>query len=881
MTKIMILNRATVLYKSTQGISMHKKFSFVVAKAQALVKPRYSRLLRRIKTGHISLAFKVFGPSFAIRAFWKTPLATHTWHDVEMRLKWLDRNAPSYIAEFVTLSATHTKDSTTLLGLAQSSLSDTHLRPLMALVDGAPPKYIQERIIGSQTFAAAYLGTQILLEDAETARIANRYIIGLLKGSRKSYELYLDSISFCPHAIGKKQQFKSGFTAPKNHRLLILENAKTPRDFSYLMRDAKHVTVIDMNDLYGKTCFTEIKERGVKTINVEHVRTRITRFSTDYHQLHEDTKNAATHIMHYLDNCLDQTTDLFGNARGSLTLDLADKIFFESLKVRALSKLIADENFDHIVVANQSDASHAFYGVLSCVDALRNDPRVEFVSTARNMTQRLRAHTTIRAATTPPKPVKMELEPESSSFIQRDLTRKARTLASKMSRLPDSKKDRVAVITCHNPAYNSSTAASMLALSKTHQVSGIFPRGSVGAFFADDATKTTLQHITPITISSNMLPNLSELSRWLQYHTQDAAQSISDLDVRAVVTAFTGQIVRNSLLPDVANFASQSAWLSKLKAEGQLPKLAIVTPIRDARNNVFCDAFRDFDTPSLALEPHGLNGNYCRYSKISTDYYGVISQYFRGTAQSDFGIPENRCHIIGSPRIIAKKDYDPASAQIEARKDLEGIGALTFDRNQSYVSFFCQPTQWEHMAKVWSNILRATRDLNVTVLLKTHPEESISRTQRYMALAEQFGSADRVVHVETHPDTVIKASDLVLTGYSAAALDAATLQKPVLCVTADNASYPVDQHTIVHTKLCGTVDGLRSELESLLNDPNERSKQASAFLKAEPQFVSGPDDLLRDLVTKLIKTPPTEALRAPNTLPKNLFLDAPFTPFSV
>ena len=57
--------------------------------------------------------------------------------------------------------------------------------------------------------------------------------------------------------------------------------------------------------------------------------------------------------------------------------------------------------------------------------------------------------------------------------------------------------------------------------------------------------------------------------------------------------------------------------------------------------------------------------------------------------------------------------------------------------------------------------------------------------------------ADLVVNVEGDAALAIALGDLVLTAYSAAAIDAAIRQRPVVCVTDGDVDYPVDLPAIV------------------------------------------------------------------------------------
>lgn len=320
--------------------------------------------------------------------------------------------------------------------------------------------------------------------------------------------------------------------------------------------------------------------------------------------------------------------------------------------------------------------------------------------------------------------------------------------------------------------------------------------------------------------------------------------------------------------------------MARLKAENRLPRLVLVIPQRNPRLGLLAEEARAQGIPSLALEPHGINGNYCRYAKVAMDYYGVISGYFHATADSAFGIATDRCRVLGSPRIIAPAHHHPRAAQEAARTALTAALPAGFAEGTLYAAFFCQPSDWAHVSRVWDAILRATEGLGIHILLKPHPEEQPARITRYLDQARHSAAAERVTLLAANATQVIEASDLVLTGYSAAAIDAAVRQVPVFCVTADGQNYPIDQHIIVHSTLSNGAKALRAELTAWL-DTRQTAPHQTSFLRAEPQFATSPDARLRAFVRDILDLPTEAALRPEVERPQSLFLDGPFRVFTV
>lgn len=284
----------------------------------------------------------------------------------------------------------------------------------------------------------------------------------------------------------------------------------------------------------------------------------------------------------------------------------------------------------------------------------------------------------------------------------------------------------------------------------------------------------------------------------------------------------------------------------------------------------------------MALEAHGLNASYCRYTQVGTDRYGVVSTYFRDEASRGFGIPSERVDVIGSPRLRAPADYDVVTRRTTARAAVAEASGVTFAGGDILVPFFTQPSNWHQISEVWKIILSSVRDLQgVRLLLQPHPEEGPARLSGYQAIAEELGMTDRVTTVDASAIEVIEAADLVLACYSATIVEAALYRKPVFAVKDGDGDYPLNQNEVVGAPMFRDAESLRQGISAFLADPAPFHKQAEDFLAREPQLITGPEPRLVEVVDAMLSRPASENLRPPEDLPKHLFIDGPHRVFDV
>ncbi|SEB83420.1 hypothetical protein SAMN05216452_3356 [Nitratireductor aquibiodomus] len=871
--------RAIILLKQAS----HQATLFKLLKAR--ISAGIAKARRRAMTAQFRLVEMLFGPSAAADFFWRSPTTRKLWGDVELRADRLAKRSQDAVDHFTRLGFMKTQDPMVLICLARNVHCRAGLAQCLRTADLSEGSRLDQTIRGSMSYAAAFVGAAgLLLDDASAKRIADLVLDKHVRLDLQFHQI-IDSLgshlTVPPTDSSLRGLLESGMRKPCKHRLIIADELSDRPAIAQLFTGAEKITVIGLRDTFGKTDFQEYTDyAGDAEITVEHIRSRITRFSRPYLDLHEATRIAAERIT---DGLLEENGLLDEHNRASVELEISDHLFFGNLRTEAVRTLLESEEFDHIVVACQAKSSNGmFLQNLSAVDPLLKDPRVEFISIARSLHARTIFTNNLEAMLQPPRemPTAMLWGPSPSKFIA-DSDARASVAARRAAGFPKSGTKRILILTANNPAYNAATADYAVTLAAEYDVTiGLAGRDARPILSAITAIGKEAPNVN-VVLLPNVDRQLPQLNKHLRRHLLSLAAEPGNLALAHFIRVNAHQTAEQVIAPALLQHKVFDAWFSRLSADEELPDLIVLAPPRNPRVAAFARLARRHGIPSLSLEAHGLNGNYCRYINIDTDFYGVISGYFKKTAERGFNIPLERTFVVGSPRIKAPEDHDLASARAAARELLRDTFDIDCSAYKSCISFFCQPSSWAHVKLVWSNILNACAVLDVLILLKPHPEETPSRVAAYLRLAKEFGMTERVIVVETDPKTAIVASDMMLTGYSTAAIEAAVLGVPVTCVTDGDADYPVDQHEIVNCQFVRSSEALRSIIIELTENPQAYAARSQRFLANEPQFVEGPDRNLKSLVAHIFSLPPEEALREEKTLSRSLFPKGPHQTFSI
>lgn len=862
----------------------------VVSRISGFRSARELRRLRRIERRQ--------GMEAAHQALWLRLAARRGWSAVQNRILVLAAENPAAIEGLAAAGLRLSSDPLALVGMAQHPLSAPALARVLAEERAAPLPDLAARMSARADYAAAFLvATALTGDDAamDHARARIPDVVG------EPFLQFVESFGQRPVAAAAEIEpllrglRHSGLRGHKRHRLVIAENFQDPDSFLPLLCGADQVTLLGLDDTFGKAVFADYQSYpGVGEIVVEHIRSRITRFSPQYVEIHARTRDAAIELAALVDSVpgLVPAGDL-----PHIELAIADHLFFQLLRLRAVEELLTDPDFDHIVVATRNHVPASGYILtLAGVTGLTRDPRVELISLARSVSQRTSFSALLPAILTGPRPMETAeawLPPVSELAPQ--IWRNTRAMSSTLpdhpiperlaqgsgARSANGSQDRpaagsVLVVATSNTAYDLSTAHYAAALSQKFPT-GFAICGGTAASIQRELSKTG---ITPGSIPFRLLrreyvvPGTTAFARWMtgQLGLFCARRGRGD-KVAHVIACAPERLVTNVIQSQVMHGQVLETWFARMARTGGLPGALALSAARAPAVSQFAATARRHGVPTLLLEAHGLNANYCRYAKIGTDYYGVISEHFRADAAQGFAMSAGRTRVLGTPRIIASPGRDHAIARAEIAENLGHDLPL---RPGGAVSFFSQPSNWAHVAGVWRMVLAAAQALDLQVLLKPHPEETASRVGQYSAIASQMRVEDRVQLIDAGPNLLIEASDVILTGYSAAALDAAVMGRPVICVTLGDAVYPVDQHEIVRAPLVRDLPELIAALRQRLVEPD--AEAYATFLAAEPQFSEGPDHRLQAFMAEILSNP---QLRPVEDLPPHLFLDPPHPTFAV
>lgn len=733
--------------------------------------------------------------------------------------------------------------------------------------------------LADQTDALKHFVEQIALRSNNPCVIVNLCRSGQTKDLMQAYHLL--SAQDADAFFADVADTSSTPRHPAKHRLILASSAVDAASLSLLFSDADAVTVMMDDDLYGRTRFPNAARHAPDcTVNIVHPRNRITRFSAAYHTVHEATRRAAEQLIAKLiaqsDGLITDVTQPY------LALGLADYLFFPCLKYAAFKDLLSDPQFDQVIIAvnGDKDDDARFCQMLAPLLNLTTDTPATCVATTPNHKQpaafqrlldilKQKSHTPTRNVTNTPTLAQAQQD------IAAPINRFLRTLRLDLN----TPKPYLLFATIQVAAYNNATAAYLAALKRKFEVEVAFMGGNLLSFA--QALDDTVDPATVSAVPQKAITKCPRLIDWLEDFLRTNIDDITDPGIAHLIRHDSRNCAETGIGAPLFHAFLCTRWFGYLKTQNRLPRALVLTPLRSAYVAMFAGIARQFEVPSIALEPHGINANYCRYTKITADYYGVISSFFVQAAIRDFGIDADRCRVIGSPRLQAHPEHDISAAKAAARRTLTQQTAHRFEDTKQVLTFFSQPSDWTHMSKVWASVIAATQGLDCQVLLKLHPEENHNRLAAYCDVVAQMKATHRAHPIEAETGTLITASDLVLSTYSATVIEAALQRRPVFCVTVGDVDYPLNQHDVINAPLLRSTADLHAEISKFMADHSAYHANAGSFLEQEPQFTSGFAPPLIALLNDVIALPPEKALRSTHQLPSTLFLDGPHKVFQV
>lgn len=830
-----------------------------------------TRLRRRVNDGQVRVVDKAAGSRRADAYFWNGLARNPGWMQVQERLELLDSTAPEQIAHFVETSLERTSDPMVVLGLVRHPLSvEPAERWILAAWEGhrrqLADRVRHDRLLGAAFGAAVAMLLPKPLADDVLAWVEEQLQVLDLRG-----EQLIDSLGYC---LATSERV---LVRPCANRVVIAEHFGDVDSLGLYSLQADRISVIATSDTFGRADFSKFASYpNVGPIEVEHIRTRIPRFSQAYVELHEATAEVARVLTSRLYEFEQLAKD---DLRPVLEIATADFLFFQALKVRAIEELLSDDTVDDIVIAvGGRQRSGEFLRLLRSIDGLLDDPRVRLVSSSRSGPERAAFWEIIAACRSDEPTSEDTIFPFADDHVIERFHRDVRGIASAFDLPVGTSRPSLLFCSAASSAYVDSVVGYVDALADVGDVS-VLCLGSGGQVFEQALRTSTCAGVSELAPSGNRFDALSEMLRPalavpLPQAGATPAQRSAWVAQRLSAHRFGREVVGPLLATAEALARRMEIW----RDEGRLPDGLLICPQRTVWVTAAAVVARRFGVPSLSLESHAQDANYSRYIKVVADYYGVLAPYFASQVATEFGIAADRIRTVGSPRQVAPAGYDPMRAQHEAIDALPSDSPLRADRLR--VAFFCQPSAWGHVRTIWTTLLRAADAADCIVLLKTHPEESVSRVRLYLDRASEIGLGHRVVVVSSGPEDTIALADIVVTAYSAAAFDAVVRQNPVISLTDGDLEYPVDLPAILGVPMARSVEDLVMLFEEFRADPAAARRRAAEVLERQPQWIDGPRLRLQEFVDDMLAAGPS-GIRSAADLPTSLFLDGPHPVFPV
>ncbi len=709
--------------------------------------------------------------------------------------------------------------------------------------------------------------------------------------------------SLTPHPLSDATTATQTFRPPQTatfprgeSRLIIFDEELPPAVIRSLATGADSISLLQYRDLYGHVDLSSVQtEIPHCEILIEHARSRVHRFHQRYYDIHQKTLHAAEELSKsFIQNSpwLRQFVRDLQSFEKDLTLELSDKLFFKALRLEGVRSAALDPSFDSVIVlfGNDPELYRLFFAdsmlwrnrrIKGCCRSQDVETLVNYANRIADLQKNARDHTSTGDRVAPSQNDERVVKQVHLPKTVRDYLLSANRISTpKVSRA--SGHADIAFVMHEGRAYGA-TAVQLATHLNTHfNVDVVLTAGSKDRLQKDLISAQSDPHLRsehkrrPPRYMKLAPPFASTatkraFSSLFAIATRDAAKAAlaktrDDCVVNCAIGFLLSDELPRAVLHSIANAHAISALFGKRQYAA-----VVISPIRAPRNSQFASLAREFGIPTLAVEPHLLNAAYCRYGTIPSDYAALYSEYFAQEYARHFGIPRERCYLVGSPRILQPMNYNPITGRIEARARMgfqEGAPPI--------IAFPTQPMPSKYSLAIWRMVIRSVKalDIPVRVVLKPHPEEGAGHVARYEQVLSEEGAAELCVVRSVDIKDLLIASDLVLSCYSTTAIEAIVLERNVAVVGLEGVDYPMRWHEILDVPKCNDSEHLAQViLESLSTDGSTRP---SLFKEQNPAlFTDATFDRLAQAVDQVVHKG-TSGIRGRDELPTSLFVTAPF-----
>jgi UDP-N-acetylglucosamine 2-epimerase len=284
-------------------------------------------------------------------------------------------------------------------------------------------------------------------------------------------------------------------------------------------------------------------------------------------------------------------------------------------------------------------------------------------------------------------------------------------------------------------------------------------------------------------------------------------------------------------------------WIEAMKTlyESVRPRAVVVLPDRHGLARATLSLASVYNIPTLTIQS-ALMSDTARYGPMYADQVAAIDHYSRQIYVERGNIDSKRVALTGLPRwdimstaMRRTKLKDPSS---KVRAELQ------IDGDKRIVTFAAQNLPLTHTLQMLTPVLSTTAAMPDTVLLiKLHPADKHSVEDYYAEVsAMDLGNHNLIVIDDIDTPTLLAASDLLITGFSNVALEAALLDKPVLIVNLTNQPDPLP--FVENGIALGAYSEVEVEqkLKTLLTDESTREAlraRRAGYFDQNPQLLDG------------------------------------------
>lgn len=284
----------------------------------------------------------------------------------------------------------------------------------------------------------------------------------------------------------------------------------------------------------------------------------------------------------------------------------------------------------------------------------------------------------------------------------------------------------------------------------------------------------------------------------------------------------------------------------------QHPQIILTVPDRQWRAKAVIELGRRAGISSLTIQAAVIS-KHPRYDTIFADRSAIAGDLSRRLWEEQ-GIPAEKLVITGAPRFDAKCHLEPdAPERVRA--------ALGVPLDKPIITFATQPLFPVVIEQNVRHIVRAAEHFpDHKLVFKVHPREDPAHYRKLLAKL----NADGVLVVQkVDLNALLKASGLVVTGFSTVALEAMIFERPVLIVNLTGEPDPVDYVSSGAALGAYTPEDIVKQMERLLTDPkanamlveNRRRYLTDQLYKVDGRATQRVAELVQQMVAANISEP--------------------------